>query len=291
MKEGRIVKKAKVPDDDEGKALSVIRKGTEFTGKATGAAVGGAMGTVLGGPWGAAAGAVVGTALESSFISVLSDIADRYLSNREEMRIGKTAWVALKEIRRRLDEGQVPRKDWSQQNEERGWSDAEEIFEGVLLKAKNEHEEKKAKILGILFANTAFDESITLGEANHLVKTLEGLSYRQLCIMSYFGTPQKLRPTQKIRPRTVLLQHDLINLNQRGILGRKTASVSPSHPNAFSSSFTWSTTNLKVIGLSARGKEYYRMYDLDGLDYEDVDTLIEDLTEGTIPFTAEGMHP
>ena len=117
-----------------------------------GAATGSAIGFLTGGPGGAAIGGATGVIISKS----LSDITDRLLSNREKMRVGATATFALTKIKSRLDSGDKLRNDGFFEEKEGGRPDAEEIFEGVLLKAKNEHEEKKAKILGNIFANIAF---------------------------------------------------------------------------------------------------------------------------------------
>lgn len=53
-----------------------------------------------------------------------------------------------------------------------------------MLKAKNEHEEKKTKILGNIFANVAFFPGFSVGEANHLLQIAQNLTYRGMCILA-----------------------------------------------------------------------------------------------------------
>lgn len=122
----------KMPDSKE-KIESLISTGSKIAGAVTGEAVA----FLVGGPGGAAIGGVL--------TKILSDIADRILSKREKMRVGATAAFALEKIKSYLDAGLRLRDDGFFQGKEGNRADAEEIFEGVLLKAKNEHEEKKSQ--------------------------------------------------------------------------------------------------------------------------------------------------
>ena len=158
------------------KLESLISYGTDITGASAGAAIG----FLTGGPAGAALGGVLGVTIHRG----LSDITDRVLSNREKMRVSITATFALTKIKSYLDSGREQRRDGFFEEKQTGRSDAEEVFEGVLLKAKNMHEEKKAKILGNIFANIAFLPGFSVGEANHLLQIAENLTYREMCILA-----------------------------------------------------------------------------------------------------------
>ncbi len=161
---------------DEDKIKALIFMGSDITG----AAGGGGIGFLIGGPAGAALGGPLGILIRRG----LSDIANRILSTRERKRVGATAWYAITKIEERRNSGDMLRDDGFFEAKGKERSDAEEIFEGVLLKAKNEHEEKKTKILGNIFANTAFFPGFSVGEANHLLRIAESLTYRQMCILS-----------------------------------------------------------------------------------------------------------
>jgi len=166
------------------KVKSLLAYGTDIAGTVTGTAIG----LLTGGPAGAVFGGAFGAALRRG----LSDIANRVLSNRERMRVGATATFALAKIKARMDSGQELRSDGFFDKKQTGRADADEIFEGVLLKAKNMHEEKKAKILGNIFANVAFSTGFSVGEANHLLQIAEDLAYRQMCILSLIKRKDEL---------------------------------------------------------------------------------------------------
>lgn len=129
-------------------------------------------------------GAILLGGLGSGISKMLVDVTERQLSKRELTRIGATTAVAITKINENIESGKEIRKDdfFPSSNYQR--SSAEEIFEGVLIKAKNEHEERKVRLLGNIFANTAFMPKISVGEVNHILKMIDSLTYRQLCTMS-----------------------------------------------------------------------------------------------------------
>lgn len=131
----------------------------------------------------------LGTAGVASAVSdvtrrTLADFADRLLSARQEHRVKATFIHARERIRYNLDAGYLFRNDDFFSEDETGRSDADEILEAVLLKAKNETEEKKAKHLGNIFANVAFRGDVPKTLANFCIRTAEGLSYQQFCFLA-----------------------------------------------------------------------------------------------------------
>jgi hypothetical protein len=164
------------------KVKNLISMGTELSGTAAG----GALGFLVGGPIEAAGAAVAGLAISKISNFVLIDIADRVLSKREQVRVGAAASLAIEKIREYLESGKSPRNDDFFEHISGSRPKAEEIFEGILLKSKNEHEEKKLKYISSIFANTVFMSDVSLSEANHMLHIAEGLTYNQLCLLSLF---------------------------------------------------------------------------------------------------------
>jgi hypothetical protein len=163
-------------NNEREKSNELIRSGADLAG----AAVGGAIGFLAGGPGTAALAGALGVVITKC----LANIAGKVLTSRERTRIGTTAAFAISRIKERIDCGNVPRQDafFSEPN---SWlSDGEQIFEGVLLKARDEYEEKKLEFMGYFFANLAFSENISAQAASHLLKQFERLTYRQLCILA-----------------------------------------------------------------------------------------------------------
>lgn len=156
---------------------------TDTSGIATGAA----FGNLVTGPAGAVIGAIAGEALKSVF----GEMAKRALGNREARRIGSINEIAAEEIRRQLDSNRPLRTDGFFDRDTDDRSAADEVFEGVLLVAQREHEEKKLHLLGKMMARFAFSPSIDCSECNFLIRLAERLSYRQFCLLSLFNLDKR----------------------------------------------------------------------------------------------------
>jgi hypothetical protein len=161
------------------KVESLISAGADIAG----AAVGGALGFIAAGPVGAASAGVVGVGITR----VLRDVTSRFLSGRETARIGATAATAISAIQERLNDGQKVRDDGFFDPDEQKQSPAEDVFEGVLLASKRTNEAKKAKYLGQLFANVAFDVTCLTNEANYHIHVAESLTYAQFVLLHLFS--------------------------------------------------------------------------------------------------------
>lgn len=169
-------------EGNQDKLNSIIEKGSEIVGSVSSAAIG----LVLAGPPGALIGAAMGPMISSVFERIGLEISNTFLGNREQVRIGATYGNALVEIKRRIDAGDKPRSDNFYESKKNERSNAETILEGVLIKAKNEYEEKKIKLYSLFLANLTFDESTDFNKANTLLRLVEQLSYRQIVILSFF---------------------------------------------------------------------------------------------------------
>lgn len=118
-------------------------------------------------------------------------MAKRTLGNREARRIGSLSEIAAEEIRRQIDSNRSLRTDgfFDRYTDDR--SAADELFEGVLLVAQREHEEKRLHLLSKTMARFAFSPSIDRSECNFLIRLAERLSYRQFCLLSLFNPDKR----------------------------------------------------------------------------------------------------
>lgn len=255
-----------------------------------GAASGGVLGFLMGGPGGAAVGGVAGVAISKASAKVLSDVAHRSLSQREEVRIGAAATFAIQNIQIRLENGEHPRNDdFFQAQQHTSRTNAEEIFEGVLLKSKNEHEEKKVKIFGNIFANIAFTPDLKVGEANHILQIAENLTYRQMCLLSMFcrkdeigdlELPESLHNMQSFE--TISIQQEIYQLYNFGLLGCRIPDSSNSSDSWIASDSSnyqallgWDDVKPNLMELSYLAQRYYVIMGLDeisSIELEDVAT-------------------
>src|SRR5262249_52660 len=152
--------------EEENKLHRIISRGAELTG----AGAGGLIGFLAGGPVGAAIGGAAGPAITWSLQKVGKDVAERWLSPREEARIGAGLIYIREKIHWHIERGHQIRDDdfFDQDMHDRSQSD--EILEGVLLKCKQEHEEKKLKLISNIYVNTAFIPDISVSGANWLLQ-------------------------------------------------------------------------------------------------------------------------
>lgn len=178
-----------IGQDEEDQFAAFLEYGMDFAGSLVAVGVGG----VVGGPVGAILGAAAPIATRVLGRSAL-DHMRRQLSEREQMRTAALVQLARARIDRNLALGYELRSDGFFTGIGGHRSIAAEIAEGVLISAQREHEEKKLPYLANLTANLAFSEEIGRGDANLLLRIANGLSYRQLCLLTLFGRKDAFPP-------------------------------------------------------------------------------------------------
>jgi len=174
-------RKAKEPVD------SLIEVGSDIAGGIAGAALG--FFTI--GPGGAVLGGAAAPLLTHTFRKVASEIKHRYLSPREEVRIGATIAFAVKKIQDNIAKGQHIRQDGFFETQPDKRAAAHEISEAILLAAQREFEEKKLRFYGNLLANIAFHPEIDRATANLLITLGQRISYRQMILLSLFANKER----------------------------------------------------------------------------------------------------
>ena len=161
----------------------LIDKGSEITGEVAGAAAGSAIGMLFGGPPGAIIGAGIGAATATTVKSIGHELSSRLLSPREQVRVGGVFTLAAADIVDRCRNGENVRDDSFFEHNTGERSDAEEVWESVLLKSQRESEEKKLPYMAHLLSNLAFNTEISAALAQQLSKAAESMTYRQFCIL------------------------------------------------------------------------------------------------------------
>ena len=160
------------------KLKKILKKGSEITGGAIGGAIG-----LIGGPAGAIAGGGLGVLLAQ----LLKEVIERSFSDRQQVRIAATSIYLFDGISKKLKEGKMIRDDGFFDRETFERSKAEELFEGTLLKCSDQYQEKKIKFITKIFEKTIFDTNISSESANQLLVIADSLTYRKLCIISFYG--------------------------------------------------------------------------------------------------------
>lgn len=164
-----------------------VRDLVQVSADAVGGAAGAAMGFLLGGPAGAVAGAAGGPVVARTVRGLAVEFYERVLGERERFRVSMAINFATAKIRTNIESGEEPRQDDFFGDRADNRATAKEVFEGVVLAAQREAEEKKVRLYGNLLGNLAFAQDVDASQANFLVRLGEGLSYRQLCLLSLFA--------------------------------------------------------------------------------------------------------
>lgn len=173
--------------DDKDRIREFIEPGSEIAGNVAGAAIG----LMTAGPVGALAGAACGPVITSVFKRTCLELYDRVTSKREKIRAGAAAAYALTQIDERIQQGEQLRDDGFFDSDSPR-SSADEILEGVIIKSRNEHEERKTKYYANILATAAFDAGFSPATLNHTLTLAERLTYRQMCLLHLFSDPQPI---------------------------------------------------------------------------------------------------
>lgn len=153
-----------------------LNKGAEFLGQTAGGLASAHSDPML--------SAGLSIAVTEALRNVGHEIRKWKLGPREEGRTGAIFMYTRLAVERRLASGAKLRTDGFFVPDETGRSTAEAIAEAIVLAAEREHEERKIRHFGNLYAFIATRDDIDPGLANHLVRLAKGLSFRQYCILA-----------------------------------------------------------------------------------------------------------
>ena len=142
---------------------TLINKGTDIVGGAAGSAVGTVIGSLLVGPGGAVVGGSIVATATMAVRAIGHELSSRMLSPREQARVGGVFTLAAAEIVKQCRNGDSVRDDGFFYTDDSGRSDAEDVWETMLLKSQREAEEKKLPYMAHLLANLAFTTEILGG--------------------------------------------------------------------------------------------------------------------------------
>jgi len=263
---------------DKEKLIECLKTGSEIAGGVVGGAIG-----LIGGPAGAMIGGGAGVVVSKGLI----EITERFLSSRESIRASASAAYSITSIDDRIKQGEELRSDDFFDVMD-GRSKAEELFEGVLIKCKNEYQEKKIKFISNIYSNAVFDSNLSAENANQILTVAETLSYRKMSIlklMKYKDTVINLglrdsdyrtngeheTGAERMSLELELLLQDFMDLCNIGLIERKDSTAM----------IDISDVNPKGMQLSTIGQKYYDLMGLKDIESTDLDEIIENLKKST----------
>jgi hypothetical protein len=194
-------------------------------------------------------------------LKVINDFAFRELSHREKVKAGAGAAFAYAKIVEYLENGVNPRSDGFFDEEFSGRSMSDEILEGVLFKCKNEHEEKKLRLIGNIYANTAFMPTVKIEGANWILQTAQNLTYRQLCMMAIIHKKQNKSVSWGGKDGDPAFSIELKQIEYAIYRDRS--------PEALRT-YNETGEGLTILGLSRVGNFLYQIMGLDDIPEEDL---------------------
>jgi len=257
---------------DKDKLIEYLKTGSEIAGGVVSGAIG-----LIGGPAGAMIGGGAGIVVSKGLI----ELTERFLSNRESTRASASAAYSIININDRIEKGEELRNDDFFDATD-GRSKAEELFEGVLIKCKNEYQEKKIKFISNIYSNAVFDNNLSSENANQILTIAETLSYREMSILTlmnykdnvinlnlrntdYRTTGEYETGAEDMSLDLKLLLQDFMDLYNIGLIERKDRTamidISDVNPNG--------------MQLSTIGQKYYDLMGLKDIESTDLDKIIE----------------
>ena len=215
--------------------------------------------------------------IKNLYKNILNELEkDRY-SIRESRRILKTLQYSLEIIKENEQKNLNIRKD-SFLHIENGILLAEELIEGILISAINEHEENKLKYYGYLLGNILFKEDLDRDECNRLIKISRKLSYCQIKLINLYVISQTIQvPILKREDYTKTgisnykllgILQDTLDMIQKSILngsGKLVLDIVQINPS-----------KIKVQGI---GSLLYNLMSLNKMPYDEMEDLLDILSK------------
>lgn len=168
----------------------------------------------------------------------INDFAERTLSEREKIKIGAIEALTIDKIVQHQANGATINPRFLEEVFDR--PKISELYEGVLINAKNTYEEKKLLLLSNYFGNCIFNHTIAPINANYLLNIFEQLPYYKICILSFYGR---------------LNEFQQIELLQKGYIAYENIVNDPSIVDADTSMTLQSIFELRNIGLLDAGED------------------------------------
>jgi len=200
----------------------IIETGSEISGGIGGAVIGGLLAGTIGAMLGGASGPIIA----KTFKIIGIEIKERFLSPRDNVRIGAAYAFAINKIDENERNGKNLRDDDFFEEIKNNRPASEEVLEGIILSSQREFEELKIKFLGNLYANVCFRAEVSKQHINQLIKTADNLTFRQFCILQLMNERyiESLNLNVKLRglDRWEISIFDIVaeirDLHQRGLL-------------------------------------------------------------------------
>lgn len=116
----------------------------------------------------------------------IADTLDRNMSQREVIRTNKAYIYFVEKLESNLNQGLKIRDDDFFRSSVGYRKPAEELFEGMLIKSRNQYEEAKVELFSNLYANGCVDTTLSPQMISLFISILDRLSFNHLDILNRF---------------------------------------------------------------------------------------------------------
>ena len=118
----------------------------------------------------------------------IADTLDKKMSNQELIRANKAYGYFVQKLESNLSQGFQVREDDFFIAPVGHRKPAEELFEGILIKSKNQYEEAKVEFFSNLYANGCVDTTLSPQMISLFILILDKLSFNHLDVLNRFKT-------------------------------------------------------------------------------------------------------
>jgi hypothetical protein len=227
---------------------------------------------------------VVGVGVTQSLEAGLAYLNARLVSRKQGERAATAAVFALERIAQRRNAGESLRQDGFFSADTDGRSDAEEIFEGVLLHAADAYQEAKLRYLGELYASLAFDSTVDPAYAHFLVKLADAVTYRQLGFLAALSNSEHASDIAVLDARRSAEPTgsdgaiaELVDLSDRGLVGVGQPGGNVASFRDLFGGFDPSRASVGSMALTPMGQLLRRLMGLANIPPRDQQTFLRDL--------------
>lgn len=217
--------------------------------------------------------------IEKLYESIINEVYENIYTFKESKKILTTLYYSLEVVKENLDRNNLVRDDTFFDEYLNNQSLTEEIINGIIISSRNEHEERKLKYYGYLFANIMFKDNLDRDECNRLIKISRELTYCQIKLINMYVISQTVQvPILQREDYTKLgikdykllgILQDTLDMIQKSILngsGKLVLDVVQINPS-----------KIKVQGI---GTLLYNNMSLNKMPYDELEDILDLLSKG-----------
>ena len=217
--------------------------------------------------------------IEKLYESIINEVYENIYTFKESKKILTTLYYSLEVVKENLDRNNLVRDDTFFDEYLNNQSLTEEIINGIIISSRNEHEERKIKYYGYLFANIMFKDNLDRDECNRLIKISRELTYCQIKLINMYVISQTVQvPILQREDYTKLgikdykllgILQDTLDMIQKSILngsGKLVLDVVQINPS-----------KIKVQGI---GTLLYNNMSLNKMPYDELEDILDLLSKG-----------